>query len=132
MSRWNCPRRRARDTFRVTIHDGATEFRLQVEGPLGAAEAGEVEACWKTAQSTIAGRAFVVDLSAAALPDGGAVALLMRLQASGAKVVAGGAPRADRRFRLARCIPVLAACLLAHIRAWGHSPAEVGWGCAAK
>jgi len=61
--KWTCKEtQKTQDEFRVTIHDGSGEFRLQLQGNLGPAESREVESCWRTAASTIGGRRFIVDL----------------------------------------------------------------------
>ena len=59
---WTCPQDRMQDEFRIGIHDTSNEFRLKLEGCLGAAESPEVESCWQTAASTIGGRHFTVDV----------------------------------------------------------------------
>lgn len=44
------------------IHDGCSALRLELAGFLTAEGTAEIEACWRTASSTLAGRAFVIDL----------------------------------------------------------------------
>jgi hypothetical protein len=75
------------DGFRVGIHDGSGEFRLKLEGRLGAEESREVEWCWRTGASTIGARRFVVDVSRALLVDSAAADLLRRMRESGAEFV---------------------------------------------
>lgn len=82
---WTCPQFQIRDEFRVGIHDGSGEFRLQLEGHLGAAESREVESCWRTAADTIPGRRFTVDLSLVRSLDSTAEELLSRMRDSGAE-----------------------------------------------
>jgi hypothetical protein len=45
------------------IHDQVRIFRLQLLGALTALDIPELEGCWKTAQSSIAGRRIQVDIS---------------------------------------------------------------------
>jgi hypothetical protein len=45
------------------IHDQVRLFRLQLLGSLTASDLPELEGCWKTAQSSIAGRKIQVDIS---------------------------------------------------------------------
>lgn len=86
---WTCPRLKIRDDFRVVIHDGSGEFRLQLQGHLGSAESREIESCWRTAASTIAGRRFTVDLSSVRSLDTTAAELLSQMQGCGAELVRG-------------------------------------------
>lgn len=79
------------DGLRVTIHDSAQAFRLQLEGDLAGESTREAELCWRTAASTIAGRAFVVDLSDIRSVDAGGRELLARMRSAGAELVQPGA-----------------------------------------
>ena len=45
------------------IHDGCFAPRSELAGFLSAELAAEVEACWRTASSTLAGRVLVIDLN---------------------------------------------------------------------
>jgi hypothetical protein len=74
--------------LRVTIHDGARAFLLRLEGCFPARDVGEVEACWRTAESTIAGREFVVDLSRLRSLEFESGQLLARMHAAGARFIA--------------------------------------------
>ncbi len=76
--------------FSVTIHDSASEFRLAIRGGFTAADANQVEQCWRTAASTIGGKAFVVDLIGVALLDTVVTDLLARMHENGARFIAGG------------------------------------------
>jgi hypothetical protein len=111
---WTCPKRRAPAISRVGIHDNAGEFRLKVEGPLGASESRELQACWKTAESTIGSRRFVVDLTKAASVDGAARELLGRMRASGA--IIENREASILQFRLTD----LLACLVLRLKVRAH------------
>ena len=93
---WTCPQLQDHQDFRfrVGIHDLSSEFRLQVEGSLGATESREVESCWRTAASTIGGRRFTVDLSMVRSIDPPAAELLSRMRDSGAELQWGPLNRA--------------------------------------
>ncbi len=86
---FTCPKRQASESFRVSIHDSASVFRLKLEGRFTAAETREVELCWITARSTIRNKTFVVDLSGATWVDPAARDLLVRLRDCGAQFAAG-------------------------------------------
>ena len=49
-----------RDDFAIYIHDGATSFRLEIEGSLSRNAARQLEQAWGTPSSTIGNRALVV------------------------------------------------------------------------
>lgn len=83
----NYAKRQTFDGLRVTIHDSAQAFRLQLEGDLAGDHTREAEWCWRTAASTIAGRAFVVDLSNIRSIDSRGQDLLTRMQSAGAELV---------------------------------------------
>lgn len=130
---WTCPQLQVRDEFRVAIHDGSDEFRLQLQGHLGPAESREVESCWRTAASTIGGRRFTVDLSLVRSLDTTAAELLSRMRDSGAELQ-GGSQRlqhgvetgpADRPEKPATLLPLsrfatLVACLLLRLKLWAR------------
>jgi len=132
---WTCAQLRTTDDFRVTIHDGSSEFRLQLQGNLGSAESREVESCWRTAASTIGGRRFTVDLSLVRSLDTPAAELLSRMRDSGAELK-GGSERLDhvRELEGGPVVPptksnallclsrfaTLVACLLLRIKMWAR------------
>ncbi len=119
---FRCTHRRKREakSFRVTIHDSAREFRLAMEGDLGAPQAREVESVWTTAASTIPGRAFVIDLAGITSVDPLAAPLLARMRERGGTITGiGGAPRRPAPSPAARFLkqlPLLAECLLLRLR----------------
>lgn len=48
--------------LRYYIHDHVRIFRLQLLGSLTAGDIGELDGCWNTAQSSVAGRRIQVDI----------------------------------------------------------------------
>jgi len=76
------------------IHDGAAQFRFQLEGALASADVAELDQCWRTASSTIAGKAFVVDLTSLTAVDESGRQLLNRWRQVGAEFVGGVESRA--------------------------------------
>ncbi len=114
---FRCPKRHSSREFRIGIHDSAAAFRLKLEGPLGAAGVPEVEACWRTAASTMAGREFIVDLSDAAPADTAGEELVARLRAGGARFLTAEPPRRRDRLHGLRNFPALLACLFARLAA---------------
>jgi len=82
-----CAKHPVVDGLRVTIHDSAQAFCLQLEGDLAGDQTSEAEWCWLTAASTIAGRMFVVDLSRIRRVDSNGRELLARMRSAGAELV---------------------------------------------
>jgi outer membrane lipoprotein-sorting protein len=74
------------------IHDGASEFRFELTGSPADGDIAELEQCWNTAASTVAGKAFVVDLSRLTGIDDAGRQLLDRWHQTGAQF------RATSRF----------------------------------
>ncbi len=72
--------------LRVTIHDGAVELRLHLEGRLAGPWVREAALCWKTAQSIIAGRGVVVDLQDVAFVDAEGEQLLAAMHRQGVEL----------------------------------------------
>lgn len=108
---WPCFERRKRDAFRVGIHDGAREFRLQMEGPLAGPAVNEAESCWQTASSTIQDRGFVVEMDDVTAVDDAGRRLLDRMSQAGARITTGGGARRSRSLKE---IFASLACLLLH------------------
>jgi hypothetical protein len=136
---FTCPKRREAALFRVTIHDFAQAFQLQLEGRFTAAEVPEVEARWRTAASIIGNRAFRVDLRAVSDADAAGRSLLGRMHESGAEFIADSpkttrlvseivgvwqaepAPEEHRGpLQPFRDLPTLLACLFSRLRAWAN------------
>jgi hypothetical protein len=82
-------RKPAADPWGYRIHDGAAQFRFELEGALSSADVAELDQCWRTASSTIAGKALVVDLTALTEIDESGRQLLNRWNQAGAEFVAG-------------------------------------------
>jgi hypothetical protein len=49
-------------SFKYYLHDNSDAFRFQLIGQLTAASLAELDGCWRTAQSCIAGRKVCLDL----------------------------------------------------------------------
>jgi ABC-type transporter Mla MlaB component len=77
-------------------HDEPSRFRFVLRGQLLGASVEELEHAWRTAQSVLKDRELVVDVSALSLADSAGLGLLLRMQQSGARLVASDAPRAKR------------------------------------
>src|ERR1022692_4584893 len=140
----------AADSWGYKIHDGAAQFRFELEGALAVGDVAELDQCWRTAASSIAGKTWVVDLTSLTAIDESGRQLLNRWRQAGAEFVAGpefvaangGSILGDcalrstdvRATRLLRpsfhtalpWLAVLAALLLPHIQGWVDSrrPAE--------
>jgi hypothetical protein len=73
--------------LKITLHDSAGEFRLNLEGRLAGPWVRELELCWRTASSTTAGRRTVVDLADVDFVDPAGEELLASLHTEGAELV---------------------------------------------
>jgi len=74
--------------LKITLHDSAREFRLELEGRLSGLWVGELEQCWKTASSTTHGRKTVLDLGEVDFVDLAGESLLAHMHAAGVELVA--------------------------------------------
>jgi hypothetical protein len=81
------PRKRATDWWGYKIHDGAAQFRFELEGALASSDVAELDQCWRTAASTIAGKALIVDLTSLTAIDDSGRQLLNRWREAGAEFV---------------------------------------------
>jgi len=79
----------ATDSWGYKIHDGASAFRFELEGALASGDVAELDQCWHTAASTIAGKALVVDLTSLTAIDESGRQLLDRWRQAGAEFVVG-------------------------------------------
>lgn len=70
------------------MHDGPSAFRFELAGDLDNEGARRLEQDWRTASSTIGGRALIVDLTFVTSAGEEARALLARWHAAGARIVA--------------------------------------------
>jgi len=84
----------SRDAWGYRIHDGAAQFRFELEGSLASEDVAELDQCWRTASSTIAGKSLVVDLTALTAIDETGRELLDRWRLAGAEFVARAESRA--------------------------------------
>lgn len=82
-------RKGASDSWGYRIHDGAAQFRFELEGALASGDVAELDQCWRTAASTIAGKTLVVDLTSLTAIDESGRQLLARWRQAGAEFVAG-------------------------------------------
>jgi hypothetical protein len=74
--------------LKITLHDSAEEFRLQLEGRLSGLWVKELELCWKTAASTTQGRRTVVDLGEVDFVDPAGQILLSTMYEQGVEMEA--------------------------------------------
>lgn len=74
--------------LKITIHDSPEIFRFQLEGKLAGAWVRELEQCWRTANSTTAGKRLVVDLTDTDFVDETGKRLLAEMHEHGANFVA--------------------------------------------
>src|SRR5712691_1414590 len=77
--------------MRYYLHDGAAAFRLKLYGNLAGQDVAEVEQCWRTAESTIVGRKFVVEVSDLTAVDEAGAGLLRLWRRNGAQFLATSA-----------------------------------------
>jgi len=82
-------RRRMTDSWGYRIHDGAAQFRFELEGALASGDVAELDQCWRTAASTIGGKTLVVDLTSLTAVDDSGRQLLNRWREAGAEFIAG-------------------------------------------
>ena len=73
--------------LKITLHDTAGEFRLNLEGRLAGAWVRELELCWRTASSTTEGRRTVVSLADVDFVDPAGEELLAQMHAAGVGLV---------------------------------------------
>jgi len=74
--------------LKITIHDGAGELRLRLEGRLCGAWVGELRQCWQTAASITQGRNTILDLGEVDFIDSEGQALVSEMGRSGVQLVA--------------------------------------------
>jgi ABC-type transporter Mla MlaB component len=77
--------------LRITLLDALDEVTLKLEGSLAGLWVKETETAWRSAQSTLIGRALVVDIKAVDRVDHAGVYLLALLRLEGVRLVASGA-----------------------------------------
>lgn len=89
IDRKNRKQRKSPDSWGYRIHDSAAQFRFELEGPLASGDVAELDQCWRTAASTIAGKTLVVDLTSLTAIDDSGRQLLNCWRQAGAEFVAG-------------------------------------------
>ena len=95
--------------LKITLHDRAGELRLKLEGKLSGLWVDEVRQCWRTAQSTTAGRLTVVDLDDVDFVSPEAESLLAEMHQEGVRLLAATpVPSAaiEGICRRSRCVTV--------------------------
>ena len=108
---FTCKRKsKAASSWGYRIHDGASQFRFQLQGPLASADVPELDQCWRTAASTINGRPLIIDMTAVTSVDKSGRELLDRWKQAGASFVE--APQSRARSRVSAALPWLAAALV--------------------
>lgn len=55
--------------FKYYIHDGIETLRLQLVGELSEVDVTDLDGCWRTARTTLAGRQLVIDVRTLAKVD---------------------------------------------------------------
>ena len=77
--------------LRITLLDALDEVTLKLEGSLAGLWVKETEAAWRSTQSTLVGRALIVDIKAVDRIDQAGFYLLALLRLKGVRLVASGA-----------------------------------------
>ncbi len=70
------------------IHDRVDSFRLQLLGILGSEDIKELQGCWNTAKTTLAGRQLIVDVTGLQQIDESGREWLAAMVAEGASLLA--------------------------------------------
>ena len=76
--------------LKITVQQSPSEVRLKLEGNLAGAWVTELEDCWRSAHSSLAGRSLCVDLLAVEQVDRAGRYLLALMRLNGAQLVASG------------------------------------------
>jgi len=87
------------------LHDGSSEFRIQLAGHLSQSNARDLEEAWRTASSAIDGKGLIVDLSHVTSIDASGCELLDKWHAQGAKLVVNSS-EANARIRLMSSVAI--------------------------
>lgn len=77
--------------LKITVQHGPREVRLKLEGNLTGAWVTELEDCWRSTHSSLAGRSLCVDLVAVEQVDRAGRYLLALMRRNGARLIASGA-----------------------------------------
>jgi hypothetical protein len=81
--------------LKITIHDAASQLRVELEGRLAGAWVSELEHCWHTARASHPHRQLAVDLTSVTFIDHAGRYLLQLMHHDGVRVVASGLMRQD-------------------------------------
>lgn len=73
--------------FKYYIHDGIDSLRLQLIGELTESEVTDLDGCWRTARTTLAGRPLVIDVRTLAKVDEAGKRWLAAMAVGGARFV---------------------------------------------
>jgi hypothetical protein len=77
--------------LKITVQESPREVRLKLEGNLAGAWVTELEDCWRSAHSSLAGRSLCVDLVAVEQVDRAGRYLLALMRRNDAQLIASGA-----------------------------------------
>ncbi len=94
--------------MKIYLHDSAAMFRFVLRGGLRGGRVAELEHAWNTAESILAGRDLVVDVSGVTDADELGVNLLFRMRDSGACLTAPQ-PAASEEFLRSLGVPAAAS-----------------------
>ena len=83
----------------VTYHDGASTFQFVLAGDLSGAAVEELAWAWETAQSILASKELIVDISKITGADLSGNELLSRMRESGARLTAPAPPASEDLVR---------------------------------
>jgi hypothetical protein len=73
--------------FKYYIHDGIDSLRLQLIGELTEGEVTDLDGCWRTARTTLAGRPLVIDVQTLAKVDEAGKRWLAAMAVEGARFI---------------------------------------------
>jgi hypothetical protein len=73
-------------TLKIYLHDGSTNFRIQLVGELKEADLGELIGCWQTAKSSVEGRPLVIDVTKLKAADDQAIRWIREMLGEGATI----------------------------------------------
>ncbi|MBV8071126.1 MAG: hypothetical protein JO270_14555 [Acidobacteriaceae bacterium] len=77
-------------SFKYYIHDGIEALRLQLIGELTEAKVTDLDGCWRTARTTLAGRPLIIDVQRLVRVDEAGKRWLAAMAVEGAEFVPAG------------------------------------------
>ncbi len=89
----------------IQQHDSPHTFRFALSGDLTRNYARELEGAWRTAQSILAGKELVVDVSEVASVDPEGLDLLSRMRMAGAHLIASRHMALPELLELTELVP---------------------------